>query len=57
MTTVNQNHPSWEQLSSEAQKPYIRKAKYLISRQYCNLDVYKLAEIIYNKQYGNNQNN
>lgn len=54
MTIVNQNHPSWEQLSSEAQKPYIRKAKYLISRQYCNLDVYKLAEAIYNKQYENN---
>ena len=55
MTTVNQNqHKDWNKLTGYQQKEYIRKAEFLINRGYSNLNVYKLVETIYNKQYGNN---
>jgi len=42
--------PSWNTLTLVDQKPWLQKAAYLLERKYpTEEDLYKLAEILYNK--------
>jgi hypothetical protein len=52
----NQNNNPWQKADPGTQDQFIIKAQYLIDRGYSDINVYKLAETIYNKQYENQRN-